>query len=58
MGEERQGTRHGLVDDLAIGEDDGLIRALGDGGVVGDDQDGLALGSQFLEEVEDIIRRT
>ena len=46
VGQEWQGARHRLVDDLAIGENDGLIRPLGDRRVVGDDQDGLPLGGQ------------
>jgi hypothetical protein len=39
-----------VVDDATVGEADDPVAAMGDGGIVGDHQDGFALRHQFIEE--------
>ncbi len=53
-----QRTRHRLVNDLAIREDDRLIRSLRNGRIMRDDQDRLSTACQAFEQVENVIGRS
>ncbi len=49
VGQEWQGARHRLVDNLAIREDDRLIGPLRNRGIMRDDQNGLSLFRQVFK---------